>query len=157
MKNNKFSKVYSLALSSMIFSSSALTPVCASGHHVKKRISSDSTSVTNIIKGDDQAVPEGEKAATVPEKAKNFNNFRKNLRNCADIIVPVPFNMFDVQHKLQIFEEEIYGSKLFKISKFAKNIFDIEFCGNLVFRGRREYYDLKFFKNRVQKLYKMKE
>lgn len=157
MKNNKFLKVYSLVLSSMVFSFSALTPVCASGHNVKKRISSDSTSVSEIITSDDQAVPAEDKTAKSPEKAKNFDSFRKNLRNCADIIVPVPFNMFDVQHKLQIFEEEIYGSKLFKVSKFAKNIFDIEFCDDLIFRGRREYYDLRFFKNRAQKLYKMKE
>ena len=62
MTNNKALKFYSLALSSMIFSSSALSPVYAGRYRTKKKIFSDPYSLKQRLKSEDQSVKTGGKS-----------------------------------------------------------------------------------------------
>lgn len=152
MRNNKLLKIYSLALSSMIFSASALNPVYASGHHVKKRVFSDSAPLSERVKSEGQAVQTGHKrrkldAFSEPiEVPKGFGELKQ-----LEVAVPVAINKYEICEKIKNLEDEIYNAEIFKKVRVAKNVFDIDLCTGISFRGRNGYYDLKFFKNRVRK------
>lgn len=150
MRNNKVSKFYSLVLSSMIFSTSALSPVYASKCHIKKRVFSDTYSLSERVKSESKAMESREKRET----DSGFSGLSKNpICQQVNIVAPVPINKYEICEKVKNLEEEIYKSELFRIVKVAKNVFDIDICTDISFRGRKGYYDLKFFKNRVRKLY----
>lgn len=150
MKNNKVLKFYSLVLSSMMFSSSALSPVYASKFHIKKRAFSDTQSLIERIKSESDVVKS--------EENKEIDYVSSDLSESpiyyhVDIVAPEPVNRYEICEKMGNLEDEIYNSDLFKIVKVAKNVFDIDICTNISFRGRKGYYDLSFFKNRVRKMY----
>lgn len=150
MKNNKVLKFYSLVLLPMIFSTSALSPVYASKCHTKKRMFSDTHSLSERIKSQSKAMESDEKKET----GLVSSNLSENpIYYHVDIVSPVPVNKYEICEKMKNLEDEIYKSDLFRIVKVAKNVFDIDICTDISFRGRKGYYDLKFFKNRVRKIY----
>lgn len=146
MRNNKILKICSLTLSSMIFSTSALCPVYASGHHTKKRVFSDQYSLSERVKSEGQAL------AASREKEMTIEDFEPSKIK-VKVVVPVPINRYEICDKIRILEDKLYKADAYKTKRIFKNVFDVKLWTGVTFRGRRCDFDLSFFKNRVRALY----
>lgn len=146
MRNNKILKICSLTLSSMIFSTSALYPVYASGHQTKKRVFSDQYSLGERVKSEGQAMMSSK------EKEMTIEDFEPSKIK-VKIVSPVPINRYKICDKIRKLENEVYKTDIYKTKRIFKNVFDVDFWTDVSFRGCRCDFDLKFFKNRVRKLY----
>ena len=153
MTNNKALKFYSLALSSMIFSSSALSPVYAGRYRTKKKIFSDPYSLKQRLKSEDQSVKTGGKSKDLILSNTPPYEELENFREKSEIATPLGVYLCEICEKLENLENEIYNKEIFKKVKVSKNLFDVDLCTGFSFRGYNSYYDVKYFKNRVRKLY----
>lgn len=152
MKNNKALKFCSLALSSMIFSLSVCSPVYAGRRRNKKKIFSDTCSLKQRLKSEGQAMQTGKKgrnSSLLSEPCKTPEVFEEPVK----MYSPLAVNLCEICEKLENFEDEIYKKDIFKRVRVSRNVFDVDFCTGLSFRGYNSYYDLKYFKNRIRKLY----
>ena len=156
MKSNRILKLGSLTLSSMIFSVPTLYPVCAGRVHTKKAIFSDSVPLAKRLEEESQAM----KPVKEKETAINLNDIfesDKNLKKCLSVslIGPVPINRFEIYEKIENLENEIYGRSMFTLrnSRCYKEVFNVDFCTDISFKGFKECSKVDSFKTCVRKFY----
>lgn len=126
---NDISKFFSLTLSSMIFFTSTLAPAYASKTHTKKKIFSDNSALTEHLRFEKESNP------------NPVNKYRiyRELSNLGKKVYKT--DLFNV-HKT-------YLADLYSMNELSKNLFDIDICTGITYRGIEPCDSLKKFKEAI--------